>query len=180
MNHRYVSAAVVLASAAALVATACGSSGASPRTAASAPIVSIKADSATGGPATATVADAQARTTGATGATAWKPCHLPAGYKHFFKLDSAKNVRGKTVVRVTPETCKVNTVNDEDVIYTASGAAKSLVVASGASVKVLSDTTTVKVTPKWLVNHKLANSPYFYYRVNGQNQITAMQEIYHP
>ncbi|KOV64040.1 hypothetical protein ADK64_18050 [Streptomyces sp. MMG1121] len=83
-------------------------------------------------------------------------------------------------MRITPETCKVNTKNDEDVVYTPSGAAKSLVFASGASVKVLRDTTTVKVTPKWLVSHKLANSPYFYYRVNGQGHIAAMQEIYHP
>ncbi|MGN5377268.1 hypothetical protein ACQ4WX_04890 [Streptomyces lasalocidi] len=129
-----------------------------------------------GSPA-ASVKAGSART---TGATSWKPCYLPAGYKHFFKLGSAKNVRGKTVVRVTPETCKVNTSNDEDVVYTPSGAARSLVFASGASVKVLKDTTTVKVTPKWLVNHKLANSPYFYYRVNGHSQITAVEEIYHP
>ncbi|MFG2625462.1 hypothetical protein [Streptomyces sp. NPDC048473] len=177
MNHRYVSTAVVLASAAALLAAACGSSSASPNATASTPAVSTKAGSATRGPGAVTAANAQART---TGATAWKPCHLPAGYKHFFKLDSAKNFQGNTVVRVTPETCKVNTENDEDVDYTPSGAARSYVFASGASVKVLSDTTTVKVTPKWLVNHKLANSPHFYYRVNGQSQITAMQEIYHP
>ncbi|WP_328334813.1 MULTISPECIES: hypothetical protein [unclassified Streptomyces] len=157
MTHRYVSAAVVLASAAALLATACGSSGASPRAAAGQPAVA----------------------SGSAG-SGWQPCHLPAGYKNFFKLDSAKNIRGNTVVRVTPETCKVNRNNDEDVVYTPRGAAHSLVIASGASVKVLRDTTTVKVTPNWLVNHKLANSPYFYYRVNGQNRITAMQEIYHP
>ncbi|MFJ3712809.1 hypothetical protein OG204_34560 [Streptomyces sp. NBC_01387] len=157
MNHRYVSTAVVLGSAAALLATMCGSSSASPRPATSAPAV----------------------TSGKAGGS-WQPCHLPAGYKHFFKLDSAKNVKGNTVVRVTPETCRVNTKNDEDVIYTPSGAAQSLVFASGASVKVLSDTTTRKVTPKWLVNHKLANTPYFYYRVNGQSQISAMEEIYHP
>ncbi|AQW49735.1 MULTISPECIES: hypothetical protein [Streptomyces] len=163
MNHRYASALVVLASAAALLVAECGSSSASPRSAASNPAVSTKAGSA--------------RT---TGATAWKPCHLPAGYKHFFKLDSAKKVSGNTVVRVTPQTCKVNTENDEDVVYTPSGAARSLGFASGASVKVLRDTTTVKVAPKWLVNHELTNTPYFHYRVNGQNQITAMQEIYHP
>lgn len=163
MNRRYVSAAVVLASAAALVATTCGSSSAGPNAAASAPAVSAKVGSS--------------RT---DGATVWKPCYLPAGYKHFFKLDSAKNAKGHAVVRVTPETCKVNRDDDEDVVYTPSGAARSFVFASGATVKVLRDTTTVKVTPKWLVNHKLANSPYFYYRVNGQNQITAMQEIYHP
>ncbi|KUM99094.1 hypothetical protein AQI95_40615 [Streptomyces yokosukanensis] len=163
MNHRYVSGAIVLASAAALLAAAGGSSSASPNAAARATAVSTKAPSAA-----------------ATGATAWKPCHLPAGYKHFFKLDSAKHLSGRTVVRVTPETCKVNTENDEDVVYTPSGAPRSLVFASGASVEVLRDTTTVKVAPKWLVNHKLANSPYFYYRVNGHGQITAMQEIYHP
>ncbi|MBL1120871.1 hypothetical protein JK364_52770 [Streptomyces sp. 110] len=162
MNHRYASALVVLASAAALLVAECGSSSASPRLTASNPTVSTKAGSA--------------RTT----STAWKPCHLPAGYKHFFKLDSAKKVHGKTVVRVTPQTCKVNTENDEDVVYTPSGAARSLGFASGASVKVLRDTTTVKVAPKWLVDHELTNTPYFHYRVNGQNQITAMQEIYHP
>ncbi|MCX4728847.1 hypothetical protein ACIPW9_18725 [Streptomyces sp. NPDC090052] len=166
MNHRYVSAAVVLASAAALLATTCGSSSASPRAAASTPAVSTAA----GQPTAAS---------GSAG-THWQPCHLPAGYKTLFKLDSAKNLHGKTVVRVTPETCKVNANNDEDVVYTPKGAARSLVFASGASVKVLKDTTTVKVTPEWLVNHKLANSPYFYYRVNGHSQVTAMQEIYHP
>lgn len=160
MNHRYVSGAVVLASAAALVAATCGSSSASPNPSAGTTAVSAQA--------------------GTTGATAWRPCYLPSEYKHFFKLESAKNVRGKTVVRVTPETCKVNTHNDEDVVYTPSGAARSLTFAAGASVKVLKDSTTVKVAPKWLVNHKLSNTPYFYYRVNGHNQITAMQEIFHP
>ncbi|MHB9856764.1 hypothetical protein [Streptomyces sp. YIM S03343] len=163
MNHRYVSGAVVFASAAALLAIAGGPSNASPNAAASTTAVSTKASSA--------------RT---TGATAWRPCYLPAGYDHFLKLDSAKNVRGKTVVRVTPETCKVNTHNDENVVYTPSGPARSLGFASGASVKVLRDSTTVKVTPKWLVNHKLTNTPYFYYRVNRHSQITAAQEIFHP
>ncbi|ANP52345.1 hypothetical protein J2Z21_008785 [Streptomyces griseochromogenes] len=163
MKHRYLSGVVVLASAAALVAAACGSSSASPNA-----------------PAGTLVVHAKAEPAGTTGATAWKPCYLPAGYKNFFKLDSAKNVRGKTVVRVTPETCKVNTENDEDVVYTPSGAARSFAFASGASVKVLRDSTTVKVTPKWLVNHQLDNTPYFYYRVNGHSQITAMQEIFHP
>ncbi|MGW3205720.1 hypothetical protein [Streptomyces sp. NPDC001135] len=163
MKHRYVSVAVVLASSAALLATTCGSSSASPSGTANAPDVYVQAGSAS-----------------PTGSAAWRPCYLPAGYKHFFKLDSAKSVRGRTVVRVTPETCKVNTENDEDVVYTPSGAARSLAFASGASVKVLKDTTTVKVAPKWLVNHRLANSPYFYYRVNSKSQITAMQEIYHP
>lgn len=161
MNHRYVSGAVVAASAAALLVTAGGPSSASPTAAAS------------------TAVSARAGSAGATGVS-WKPCLLPAGYKHFFKLESAKNVRGKTVVRVTPETCKVNTENDEDVVYTPSGAAKSLAFASGASVKVLKGTTTMTVAPKWLVNHKLGNSPYFYYRVDGHSQITAMREIYHP
>ncbi|MFB7502101.1 hypothetical protein [Streptomyces broussonetiae] len=163
MSHRYLSAAVVLASSAALLATAAGTSSAGPNAAASTPAVSAKAGSAT-----------------TTAATAWKPCYLPAGYQHFLKLDSAKYVRGRTVVRITPQTCKVNTRNDEDVVYTPSGAVRSYVFASGASVKVLKDTTTVKVTPHWLVNHRLDNTPYFYYRVNGQGRITAMQEIYHP
>ncbi|MEU6478034.1 hypothetical protein ABZ858_14285 [Streptomyces sp. NPDC047017] len=161
MNHRFVSAGVVLASAAALFATTCGTAGAAPNAK----------------PGTAAVS---AGATGATGATAWKPCHLPAGYQHIFELHSAKAAKGGTVVRVTPQTCKVNTHNDEDVAYTPSGAARSLGFASGASVKVLHDTTTVKVTPKWLATHKLANSPYFYYRVNSHHQITALEEIYHP
>ncbi|MGW3267533.1 hypothetical protein [Streptomyces sp. NPDC001056] len=168
MKHRYVSAAVVLASAAALVTVACGSSSAGPNPAAGTPAASAKTGSATTGAA------------GTPVAAAWKPCYLPTGYQHFLKLESAKDSHGNTVVRVTPEACKVNTRNDEDVVYTSTGAVRSLGFASGASVKVLKDTTTVKVTPKWLVNHKLANSPYFYYRVNGKNQITAMQEIYHP
>lgn len=196
MNHRrYVSAAAVVASAAALLATACASSDASPRTAASTATVSTTAGPATHGqagrgPVAISVADAHARTTGAAagqpavtsgvGGANWKPCHLPAGYKHFFELHSAKNSRGKTVVRVTPETCSVNTKNDEDVAYTPSGAARSLDFAPGASVQVLHDTDTVKVTPKWLVTHKLANTPHFVYRVNGRSQITAMREIYHP
>ncbi|MFE2377923.1 hypothetical protein [Streptomyces sp. NPDC059398] len=157
MNHRYVSAALALASAAALVATASGTSGAaSPRTAAS-----TQAASASAG-------------------VSWKPCHPPAGYQHFLKLNSAKNVKGKTVVRVTPQKCRVNTRNDEDVDYTATGAARSYSFAPGASVKVLRDTTAHKVTPQWLVTHKLANTPYFSYRLNGRHQITAMEEIYHP
>ncbi|MFB7600922.1 hypothetical protein [Streptomyces sp. NPDC056160] len=159
MNHRYASAAAVLASAAALLATACGTSDASPNLAASTSTVSVRAASAAHGTSVVTVADAQVRT---TTVTAWKPCHLPAGYQHFLELRSAGNVRGKTVVRVTPQRCKVNTENDEDVIYTPSGAARSLTFASGASVKVLRDTNTVKVAPSWLTHHKLANTPYFY------------------
>ncbi|MFJ7200000.1 MULTISPECIES: hypothetical protein [unclassified Streptomyces] len=202
MNHRYVSAVVALTSSAAFLAATCGSSAASPNVVASAKALSI-----TAGPVTASVAssqgsapdgsadagrstprvpgapsaaDAQART---MGATAWQPCHLPAGYKHFFELESAKNVQGSTVVRVTPETCSVNTKNDEDVVYTPIGAARSFAFASGASVKVFTDinTTTVKsVAPKWLVSHELTNSPHFYYRVNDRSEITAMEEIYHP
>ncbi|QFR96565.1 hypothetical protein [Streptomyces tsukubensis] len=155
MNHRRISATVVLASVAGLLALTGGTSIASPN-------------------AATTANGAQAR------ATTRKPCRLPAGYKHFFELHSAKNFQGNTVVRVTPETCEVNTGNDEDVIYTPSGAARSYVFASGATVKVLKDTKTVKVTPKWLVNHELANTPHFSYRLNGRSQITAMEEIYHP
>ena len=52
---------------------------------------------------------------------------------------------------------------------------------SGASVKVLSGTGTPDpVSPSWLVNHPLVNSPYFFYRLDSQGQIAAMQEIYHP
>ncbi|MFK0138424.1 hypothetical protein [Streptomyces murinus] len=151
MNHRHVSAALVAASAAALLATACGSAGAAPREGAG----------------------------HAAAATTWKPCYLPAG-RHFLKLDSAKNVKGKAVVRVTPQVCKVNTRNDEDVVYTPSGAARSLGFAPGASVEVLRETTSVKVAPTWLANHKPANSPYFFYHVNAKGQITALSEIYHP
>ncbi|MEU9320557.1 hypothetical protein [Streptomyces sp. NPDC048295] len=202
MNHRYVSAVVALTSSAAFLAATCGSSAASPNVVASAKALSITAGPATPsvatsqgstpdgsadagrstprGPGVPTDANAQART---MGATAWQPCHLPAGYKHFFELESAKNVQGSTVVRVTPETCSVNTKNDEDVVYTPIGAARSFVFASGASVKVFTDinTTTVKsVAPKWLVSHKLTNSPHFYSRVNDRSEITSMEEIYHP
>ncbi|WP_416486371.1 hypothetical protein [Streptomyces sp. CL12] len=151
MNHRHVSAALVAASAAALLATTCGSAGAAPREGAG----------------------------HAAAATTWKSCYVPAG-RHFLKLDSAKNVKGKAVVRVTPQACKVNTRNDEDVVYTPSGAARSLGFAPGASVEVLRETTSVKVAPTWLASHKLANSPYFTYHVNAKGQITALSEIYHP
>ncbi|MFJ6740326.1 hypothetical protein ACIQOU_15675 [Streptomyces sp. NPDC091279] len=116
----------------------------------------------------------------ATRATPWQPCRLPSGYQHFVEFHSAKNVHGTTVVRVTPETCKVNKDNDEDVIYTPSGAPRSLTFAPGALVKVVRDTASVKVTPKWLVTHRLANSPYFYAHVDAQHRITALAEIYHP
>ncbi|MGQ4516730.1 hypothetical protein [Streptomyces sp. DW26H14] len=123
-------------------------------------------------------------TTSTTGATAGqKPCQPAPGYKHFFKLDSAENFRGRTVVRVTPETCSVNTGNDEDVTYTPTGAARSFTVGSDASVQVFSDinSATLKpVAPKWLVHHRLTNSPHFSYRVDSHNRITAMREIYHP
>lgn len=152
MNHRHAAVAV-LASTAALLATTSGTAGAAPGPAAKSPSVS---------------------------ATTWKPCHLPAGYRHFLELRSAADVRGRTVVRVTPQTCVVNTENDEDVIYTPSGATRSLSFAPGATVEVLHDTDTVEVTPRWLVHHKLANSPYFSYRVDGHGRITALREIYHP
>lgn len=127
----------------------------------------------------------------ATGGTAsaaathgsWRPCHLPSGYKHIVELHSAKNVKGGTVVRVTPEKCGVNPRNDEDVRYTATGAARSLAFAPKSSVKVYADlnTTDLKsVSPKWLVHHKLTNSPYFSYRVDSRGRVTAFQEIYHP
>jgi hypothetical protein len=110
-----------------------------------------------------------------------KPCYLPTGYDHFFKLDSAEVYQGDTIVRVTLETCSVNPDDDEDVSYTPVEAAQSFVVGSGASVKILSGTGTPdSVAPRWLVDNKLVNSPHFYYRVNGRNQITAMEEIYHP
>jgi hypothetical protein len=110
-----------------------------------------------------------------------KPCYLPKGYDHFLKLDSAEVYQGDTIVHVTPETCSVNPNDDEDISYTPIEAARSFVVGSRASVEILSSTATPhSVTPRWLVDNKLVNSPYFYYRVNGQNQITAMQEIYHP
>jgi hypothetical protein len=149
-------------------------------------------DSATRTPGAPTVAPTQAGTAtkAPTGAPTVapgsadgdrKPCHLPAGYDGFFKLDSAEVYQGDTTVRVTPETCTVNRNNDEDVIYTPIEAARSFVVASDASVNVFSGTGNPdSVAPHWLVNHKLVNSPYFYYHVSGQNQITAMQEIYHP
>ncbi|MFF9481231.1 hypothetical protein [Streptomyces sp. NPDC014733] len=154
MNHRYVSGAAVLASAAALVATVSGAAVATPRAAPAAP-ASVRA-------------------------TVWKPCHLPAGYQHFFKLNSAQNAHGKPVVRVTPETCKVNTANDEDVVYTPSGAARTLGFARGATVTVFQGNTPVKVTPEWLTNHKLTNTPHFALRADTHGTITALQEIYHP
>lgn len=164
MNRHHVSAAVVLASAAAFLTTACASSSASPSPAARTPAASNQPTAASGSAG----GDRQ-------------PCHLPAGYDHFFKLDSAETFQGNTVLRVTPEKCSVNPDNDEDVDYTPIDAARSFVLASGASVKVLGDSATPEsVSPTWLVHHQLANTPYFYYRVNGHSQITAMQEIYHP
>ncbi|MEU3714124.1 hypothetical protein [Streptomyces catenulae] len=148
MNHRYVSGAASLASAAALVAVASGAAVAAPQTAAR--------------------------------GTSWVPCHAPTGYRHFFDLHSAKKTGGKVVVRVTPETCKVNTANDEDVVYTPSGAARSLGFARGATVTVYEGNTTKKVTPEWLTSHQLGNTPHFAYRVDGKGLITALEEIYHP
>jgi hypothetical protein len=207
MNRRHALAAVVLGSAVVFLSTACGpsdsgssapASGATASTAAGSTAPSSPA-SASGGsagvgsspaPAAAVPAAAPPRAKPATEAPTaasgtaggdWKPCYLPTGYDHFFKLDSAEVYQGDTTVRVTPETCTVNKNDDEDVVYTPVGAARSFVVDSGASVKVLKDTTTPdSVTPRWLVDNKLVNSPYFSYRVNGQNHITAMQEIYHP
>lgn len=155
MNRRTALTTVVLGSAAVLLSTLCGSSYAASGT--------PKADAkASGG--------------------SWKACYEPSGYDHFFALHSAKLHQGRVTVRVTPETCRVNKQNDEDVVYTASGAARTLVVPSHASVKVLDlnvDTSPHKVAPRWLVSHKLTNAD-FYYRVNSKNQVTAMEEIYHP
>jgi hypothetical protein len=48
-------------------------------------------------------------------------------------------------------------------------------------VEVLKDSTTPDpVTPRRLVDNKLVYGPDLYYRVNGQNQVTAMEEVYHP
>ncbi|WP_405742245.1 hypothetical protein OG422_10675 [Streptomyces sp. NBC_01525] len=154
MNHRYVSGAAVLASAAALVATVSGAAVAAPHAAPASP-ASVRA-------------------------TVWKPCHPPTGYRHFLKLNSAKNTGGKTVVRVTPETCKYNAANDEEVVYTPTGPARSFGFVRGATVTVFKGNTAVKVTPEWLTKHKLTNTPHFAYRLNGQGKVTAMQEIYHP
>ncbi|MDT0476191.1 hypothetical protein RM863_29110 [Streptomyces sp. DSM 41014] len=164
MNHRSVSAAALVTSAAALLALGCGTAGASPAGAAH---------------VRAAAADSGART-GDAARTTWKPCALPTGYRHFFELKSAKKVHGDTVVRVVPEQCVVNTENDEDVDYTPTGPATSLVVTSSASVKVLDGTRTVKVSPAWLTNHTLDNTPHFVYRTGAGNRITAMREIYHP
>jgi hypothetical protein len=111
-----------------------------------------------------------------------KPCALPAGFDHFFKLDSAETYQGRTVVRATPETCSVDKGNDEDVSYTPIHAAQSFTVNSAASVKVLDDysTTPHAVSPSWLVSHHLGGNAQFYYKVDGQNRITAMEQIYHP
>ncbi|MEU7424586.1 hypothetical protein [Streptomyces sp. NPDC040750] len=65
--------------------TMCGSSSAGPNAAAATP-TAIGAGSAAHGPTAVTATDARDRT---TGATAWKPCHLPTGCEHFLNLDAA-------------------------------------------------------------------------------------------
>lgn len=169
MNRRFALTTVVLGSAAVLLGTACGSSYAASGT-------------PTGGAKAVSAVAKESVQVSAAAAGNWKACYKPKGYDHFFAYHSAKLVKGKVTVRVTPETCKVNTHNDEDVVYTPSGAARSLVVPSTASVKVLNlnvDTSPHKVAPRWLVSHKLTNAD-FYYRVNSKNQVTATEEIYHP
>ncbi|WP_435127658.1 hypothetical protein [Actinacidiphila sp. bgisy144] len=152
MNRRLASAAVVLGSAAALLSTA-GASYA-----------------ATGAPAAQPAASS----------VTWQPCAEPSGYDHFFELRSATVHHGKVTVRVTPETCRVNKHDDEDVDYTATGAARTLVVPASASVKVLKDTTSPhKVTPRWLVTHDLDHA-HFFYRLDARHQVGAMEQIYHP
>ncbi|GAA3176640.1 MULTISPECIES: hypothetical protein [Streptomyces] len=154
MNHRSVSGAAVLASAAALVATVASTAVAAPHAAPAAPASVRAAD--------------------------WKPCHLPAGHQRFVKLNAAENTGGRTVVRVTPETCRYNAANDEEVVYTPDGAARTLGFARGATVTVFQGNTPVKVAPEWLTQHKLTNTPHFALRADAHGEITALQEIYHP
>ena len=185
MNRRRASAAVVLGSAVVCLATACGpegpGQGAAPT--ASAPSVpsAPASPSSTPSPSSTSMPSSPASPAAGTTGAGRKPCYRPAGYDGFFKLDSAEVYQGHTTVRVTPETCSVDPGNDEDVSYTPIEAARSFVVGSGASVKVLSGTGTPDpVSPSWLVNHPLVNSPYFFYRLDSQGQIAAIQEIYHP
>ncbi|MFD0339311.1 hypothetical protein ACFVH0_11520 [Streptomyces sp. NPDC127117] len=153
MNRRRISAAVLLGSAVIALASATG-------------------------PATAV---ATATTVAASGSgSGGKPCYHPDGYDHFLELDSAEVDQGDTRVNFTEVSCTYDPADEQNVKYTAIRKGSALVHA-GAEVEVVGDTGNPRAVPAgWLVDHKLPNSPYFYYRADAQGLITAMREIYHP
>ncbi|MFF8917051.1 hypothetical protein ACF08M_27975 [Streptomyces sp. NPDC015032] len=156
MNRRRISAAALLSSAVVTLTTVCALG------------TSASAAPAAGGDG------------GTIAASVDKPCYHPAGYDHFLKLESAEADQGDTRLNVTEVSCTVDPDNEEDVRYTTIRSA-SMLVHADAEVQVISDTGAPRtVQPGWLVDHKLSNSPYFYYRADTQDRITAMQEIYHP
>jgi len=132
-------------------------------------------------PGTATAASPSTSAPAASGsAGGGKPCYHPAGFDHFFKLNSAEVDQGDTRLNVTEVSCLVDPDNDEIVKYTPIRST-SMLVHAGARVQVLSGTGNPHtVQAGWLVDNKLSNSPYFYYQANTEHQVTAMQEIYHP
>jgi hypothetical protein len=198
MSRRHTAAAVLLGSAAVFLVTACGpsdSNSGAPANDSTDPAVpaagtsdnpagasspGTRVPTAPTGTPNATAEPSATDSTGTDGGG--KPCALPAGFDHFFKLDSAETYQGRTVVRVAPETCTVDPANDEDVTYTAVQAAQSFTIGSAASVKVLDDysTTPHAASPSWLVSHHLSGDAQFYCSLDDQNRITAMEQIYHP
>ncbi|MFE7110615.1 hypothetical protein ACFU98_33990 [Streptomyces sp. NPDC057575] len=109
-----------------------------------------------------------------------RPCYHPVGHDHFFKLESAEADQGDTRLNITEVGCTVDPDNEAEVRCTAIRSA-SMLVQAGAEVQVIGDTGAPRtVRPGWLVDNKLSDSPYFYYRADAQDRITSMQEIYHP
>ena len=204
MKRHHFSTAAAVCFAVVMLSSGCGSSSSksaaatatntSPSAAASSAASSDASSAASTGDASSANASASASSGAKSGSTSapaggssasnasgGKACYHPAGVDHFFKLDSAEVDQGDTRLNITKVTCTVNPANDEDVSYTPIGASTSVLVHADAKVQVLSGGSALKTVPAgWLVDNKLTNSPYFYYQANTQNQITSMQEVYHP
>lgn len=189
MNRRRVSAAVLLGSAVIALTTACGQGESGAAATGSGPAASA-GDSAAVVPAgSATTSDTGSRpasapaakgTTGGETGPGDKPCYHPEGYDHFLELSSAEVDQGDTRVNFTEVSCTYDPADEQNVTYTAVRKGSALIHA-GAEVQVVGDTGNPRTVPAgWLVDHKLPNTPYFYYRADAQGRITAMREIYHP
>ncbi|MCT2548784.1 hypothetical protein [Streptomyces atratus] len=190
MNRRRVSAAVLLGSAVIALTTACGqgesgaaATGSGPAAPAGDSAAVVPAGSATTtsdtGSRPASAPAAKGTTGGETG-PGDKPCYHPEGYDHFLELSSAEVDQGDTRVNFTEVSCTYDPADEQNVTYTAVRKGSALIHA-GAEVQVVGDTGNPRTVPAgWLVDHKLPNTPYFYYRADAQGRITAMREIYHP
>ncbi|MEL5957671.1 hypothetical protein AADR41_23435 [Streptomyces sp. CLV115] len=192
MIRRRVCAAVLLGSVVIALTTGCGpeESGAAATGSGPAAPAGDSAAEAPAGSATATAASdtgsrpasapaAEGTTGGGTG-SGNKPCYHPEGYDHFLELASAEVYRGDTRVNFTEVGCSYDPADEQHVEYTAIRKGSALIHA-GAEVQVVGETGSPRTVPAgWLVDNKLPNTPYFYYRADAQGRITAMQEIYHP